>query len=188
MRALKILPFIALGFGLFSLGIASILLLSPKPEIYGDTTIDSSMDCVEPAAVNFTAPAIKLTDLGRNEVEIADSLGQIVLLNTWATWCPPCRAEMPDLQAFYEKYERRGFTLVGVNIGETQEQVLDFALDYQLTFPLWLDSDEESMRALNTISLPYSVVIDRDGIVRFAWSGATCTDALEKTVAPMILQ
>jgi hypothetical protein len=144
MRALKILPFIALGFGLFSLGIATILLLSPKPEIYGDTTIDSSMDCVEPAAVNFTAPAIKLTDLGRNEVEIADSLGQIVLLNTWA--------------------------------------------NYQLTFPLWLDPDEGSLRALNTISLPYSVVIDRDGIVRFAWSGATCTDALEKTVAPMILQ
>jgi hypothetical protein len=70
MRALKILPFIALGFGLFSLGIASILLLSPKPEIYGDTTIDSSMDCVEPAAVNFTAPAIKQRIFGGTKLKL----------------------------------------------------------------------------------------------------------------------
>jgi cytochrome c biogenesis protein CcmG/thiol:disulfide interchange protein DsbE len=188
MRSLKILPFIILAFGFFSLGIASLLLLSPNLQTNGQHTSDASMDCVEPAKVNSAAPAIKLTDLGKDEVEIADFLGEVVLLNTWATWCPPCQAEMPDLQAFYEKYKEQGFTLIGVNIGESNEQVLSFALENQLTFPLWLDPNEQSLRALNTISLPYSIVIDRDGIVRFAWSGATCIDALEKSVAPMILQ
>jgi peroxiredoxin len=188
MRSLKILPFIVLALGLFSLGIALLLLLSPNPQHDGQSVSDSSMDCVTPAAVSFDAPAISLRDLGNSEVELADLLGEIVLLNTWATWCPPCLAEMPDLQAFYEKYKGQGFTLVGVNIGESQEQVLNFALENQLTFPLWLDPDEESLRALNTISLPYSVVIDRDGIIRFAWSGATCITALEKSIAPIILQ
>ena len=188
MRSFKILPFIILAFGFFSLGIASLLVLSPNLQTNGQNPSNVSMDCVEPAEVNSAAPAIKLTDLGKNEVEIADFLGEVVLLNTWATWCPPCRAEMPDLQAFYEKYGGQGFTLIGVNIGESNEQVLAFAVENQLTFPLWLDPDEQSLQALNTISLPYSIVIDRDGIVRYAWSGATCLDALEQSVAPMILQ
>jgi peroxiredoxin len=95
---------------------------------------------------------------------------------------------MPDLQTFYDNYQDQGFTLIGVNIGESQEQVLGYALENELTFPLWLDPDEASLRTLNTISLPYSIVIDREGTVRYAWSGATCISALENTISPLIVQ
>jgi peroxiredoxin len=188
MRLKRSIPLGFLSIGLFSLGIASFLLLSSQRQTNEQTSNEFSIECIEPAEVHFAAPAITLTDLGENEVEVGDYLGEIVLLNTWATWCPPCLAEMPDLQAFYEKYKHRGFSLIGVNIGESQAEVLNFAIENELTFPLWLDPDEQSLRALNTISLPYSVVIDRDGTVRYAWSGATCLDALEHIVAPLILQ
>lgn len=187
-RTRRFIPFIILAGGFFSLGIASLILLSPKDDLEIVSSSSSSQSCIEPAAVKYTAPQIRLKDLGTNDVSLQDYIGDVILLNTWATWCPPCRAEMPDLQSFFEKYQERDFTLVGVNIGETPAQVMDFALDQQLTFPLWLDPQEVSLQALNTISLPYSVVIDRVGVVRFAWSGATCLSALEKVVAPLILQ
>jgi peroxiredoxin len=138
--------------------------------------------------VDYPSPEIKLTNLADTNVSLEDYAGNIIMLNTWATWCPPCRAEMPDLQAFFERYKDKGFSLIGINIGETREQVLNFGIEYELSFPLWLDPDEKSLRALNTISLPYSIVMDRTGVVRYAWSGATCEEALERVVAPLILQ
>jgi peroxiredoxin len=170
------------------LGVASL--------VYGSSFIETeepeleavSSTCIEPAQVEFPAPEIELTNLSGNEVHVDDYSGDVVMLNTWATWCPPCLAEMPDLQAFFETYKDHAFTLIGINIGETREQVLNFGIEQDLSFPLWLDPKEESLRALNTILLPYSVVIDRNGVVRFAWSGATCVEALERVVAPLILQ
>lgn len=187
-RTKRLIPFIVLSLGIFSLGIASLILLSPGSHQEGGSSADPDQACIEPAVVQYSAPKIQLKDLGTNVVSLQDYRGDVVLLNTWATWCPPCRAEMPDLQAFYDKYQQRDFTLVGVNIGETPEQVVDFAVAQQLSFPLWLDPHEDSLRALNTISLPSSVVIDRTGMVRFAWSGATCLSTLERVVAPLILQ
>jgi peroxiredoxin len=177
-----------LTLGLISLGVASLLLFFDRPGVENQGTLAPKPNCVQPMLVDFPAPSISLVDLSMSEVELEDYLGNVVLVNTWATWCPPCIAEMPDLQAYYEEYQDEGFTLVGVNIGETHDEVIEFALKNQLTFPLWLDPDEESLHALNTISLPYSVVIDRGGTVRYAWSGATCISALEQSVTPLIAQ
>jgi peroxiredoxin len=184
----RTLASLLLALGLISLGVASLLQFSGKPGVEIQDTLAPKSDCVQPVSVDFPAPSISLVDLSMSEVELQDYKGNVVLVNTWATWCPPCIAEMPDLQAFYEEHQDKGFTLVGVNIGETRDQVLEFALKNQLTFPLWLDPEEESLRALNSISLPYSVVIDRAGTIRYAWSGATCINALEQSVTPLIAQ
>lgn len=188
LRSRKILPSMILAIGLFSLGTASLLLLAPISTPNGENVSEPKPDCIEPVSVNYPAPQIKLTDLGMSDVHVVDYLGDVVLLNTWATWCPPCRAEMPDLQTYYEKYQEQGFALIGVNIGDSQEQVLGYAIENELTFPLWLDPNETSLRAFNTISLPHSIVIDREGTVLYAWSGATCISALENKVSPLIVQ
>lgn len=188
MRLRKAAPYLILACGLMLLGIASLLLIIQDREPKGESAVEPGSDCVQPSRVDFPAPPLRLTDLSLSEVHLADTRGDIVLLNTWATWCPPCRAEMPDLQAYFEKYQEQGFTLIGVNIGETREQVIQFGLEYHLTFPLWLDPGEQSLRALQSISLPYSVVIDRGGEVRYAWSGATCISALEAVVTPLLMQ
>ena len=95
---------------------------------------------------------------------------------------------MPDLEAFFRIHAEEGFVLLGVNVGEKKEAVVQFVDTFQLTFPIWLDPDESTLRSLNSFSLPYSIVIDREGIVRYAWSGATCLSALESTISPMVRQ
>jgi len=92
---------------------------------------------------------------------------------------------MPDLQQYFERHQKDGFTILAVNIGESAEQVAQFKTQAGLTFPVWLDPGEETLRALNTISLPYSVVIDRAGEVKYAWSGATCLSTLEAEITPL---
>jgi len=188
LRSRKVIPYLILASGLFLLGIATLVFITQNR--FAKTTQGNQPDpgCVQPAQVEFPAPSISLTDLSLSKVQLDDYRGNIVLLNTWATWCPPCIEEMPALLSYFENYRDKGFTLIGVNIGETRAQVLEFGLENQLTFPLWLDPTELSLRALNSISLPYSIVIDRTGIVRYAWSGATCLDALEKTITPLLVQ
>lgn len=188
MRSRKFVPALFLAFGMIMLGIASVILLRQNQSGFTEQVVDADSSCVQPASVEFPAPPISLIDLSLSEVHLADYLGKIVLLNTWATWCPPCLAEMPDLQAYYDKYQDAGFSLIGVNIGESRDQVLEFGLENQLTFPLWLDPSELSLLAFNTLSLPYSVVVDRGGTVRYAWSGATCLSALEAVVTPLLVQ
>jgi peroxiredoxin len=188
MRSKKVFPYLLLAIGLILISIATLVLILQRQAAIRTLPMESGIGCVQPAPVDFPAPSISLTDLSLSDVHLDDYLGDVVLLNTWATWCPPCLAEMPDLQAYYDKYREQGFTLIGVNIGETRGQVLEFGLEQQLSFPLWLDPDEVSMRVLDSMSLPYSVLIDRDGTVRYAWSGATCLDALESVVTPLLVQ
>lgn len=188
MRSRNFIPSLFLALGMIMLGIAALILIRQNQAAHAEQIVDPEIDCVQPAPVDYAAPPISLIDLSMSTVHLDDYLGDIVLLNTWATWCPPCLAEMPDLQAYYEKYQGAGFSLIGVNIGETRDRVLEFGLENRLTFPLWLDPSELSLRALNTTSLPYSVVIDRGGNVRYAWSGATCLSALEAIVTPLLVQ
>lgn len=139
-----------------------------------------------PAEADFPAPELNLAALDGEAVSLADYKGEVVLVNLWATWCPPCREEMPALLAFYEKYKSSGFTLIAIDQGETARQVLPFVNEYGLTFPIWLDHDSSASRAFNTMSLPSSYVIDRDGIVRLMWIGGITKRNLEKYVPGII--
>lgn len=150
--------------------------------------IEKPPDCVEPMKVDYPAPTIQLTGIAGSTVSLNDHLGEVILLNTWATWCPPCRREMPDQEAFFHTHAEEGFVLLGVNVGEEMVILAQFVNTFQLTFPIWLDPDESALQSLNSFSLPYSIVIDREGIVRYAWSGATCSNVLESTISPMLRQ
>ncbi len=141
---------------------------------------------VIPAEVNYPAPELALESVaGRNE-SLTDYRGQVVLVNNWATWCPPCKAEMPTLAAYYRDHADEGFMIVAVEAGEPLDQVKAFVDEYQLPFSVWLDPDGKSTRAFRNNSLPNSYVIDRTGTVRLMWTGEITKEMLEKYVTPLL--
>ena len=174
-----------LGVGLLVIGIALFFLLTQNKAASSaqSPTTDRS---VTPMEVNFPAPELTLENLQGEPQSLADYRGRVVLVNNWATWCPPCKAEMPSLQQFHETHSGKGFTVIAVEAGDGFEEVLAFAQSYGLTFPVWLDPAQESLAVIRNGSLPNSYVIDRSGTVRLAWTGEISLAMLEKHVTPII--
>ncbi len=140
-----------------------------------------------PVKVDFSAPALTLIDTQGTPASLADYRGQVVLVNLWATWCPPCKEEMPALETFYNKHKQDGFAIVAINDGDPEADVLQFIKDYGLTFPVWLDPTYiATEQAFKTLNLPSSFVIDRNGKVVLSWVGGINLKMLEKHVAPVI--
>ncbi len=123
------------------------------------------------AHVNFQAPDFSLTTLDGKPVSLSDLRGKVVLINFWATWCPPCRAEMQDLQVAYQEHSD-GFVVLGINNAEGDESVRRFVDEFHLTFPILLDRDGAVARKYQMQALPTSFFIDRAGIVHAANVGA----------------
>jgi peroxiredoxin len=110
------------------------------------------------------APDFTLPTLDGGRLRLADLRGKVVLLNFWATWCPPCRAEMPAMERIYRELAPRGFTIVAVNYQEKAEVVRPFVEELNLTFPIVLDeSGEVTDRHYPLIGLPTTFVLDREG-------------------------
>lgn len=177
----KAIPFILFGFGL-------ILIATSVYFILRDRTPQTDLSTV-PAKVKFPAPELTLTDSQGVSRSLADYRGQVVLVNLWATWCPPCKEEMPTLQAFYDKYRESGFIIVAINDGDPKADVLQFVEDYELTFPVWLDPTYiATEQAFNTLNLPTSFVIDRSGTIQLTWVGGIDAETLETYVTPLITE
>jgi len=140
-----------------------------------------------PARADYAAPNLALTDLDGRPVSLQDYRGQVVLVNLWATWCPPCKEEMPALETFYRKHKDNGFTIVAINDGEPIGDVLQFVEEYGLSFPVWLDPTYTATeKAFKTINLPSSYVINREGQVVLRWVGGVNYRNLDKYVTPII--
>ena len=143
---------------------------------------------VAPVAVNYPAPELALENLSGNTNSLADYHGQVVLVNNWAIWCPPCKAEMPTLESYYEEHAGNGLMIIGIEAGESKSAVTQFAKDYGLKFQLWLDPDNASLSVFRNENLPNSYVIDRGGTIRYAWTGEISRSMLEKYVTPLLSQ
>ncbi len=133
--------------------------------------------------------AFSLPDLEGKTHSIDDWKGKVVLINFWATWCPPCRKEIPEFDALRQRYVKEGFEIVGLAFDE-QEQVKQFVQDMGLHYPQLIAnlSDSELMRLYGNQhgALPYSVLIDREGVIRFVHSGALGGDQLERELLKLI--
>jgi cytochrome c biogenesis protein CcmG, thiol:disulfide interchange protein DsbE len=173
-----LLPPLLVGVGLLILGLAAFIIL-PKP---GSTTGNKDEIFAVPIAVEFSAPSLSLIDLQGNQVGLEDYRGQVILVNNWATWCPPCKAEMPTFEAFYQEHKEKGFTIVAIEAGQSQAEVVNFVNSYKLSFPVWLDAHNKALDAFRNQRLPNSYLIDRDGTVRLAWTGAISRQMLDKYV------
>ncbi|MFC4076563.1 thiol-disulfide oxidoreductase ResA [Salinithrix halophila] len=115
--------------------------------------------------VGEQAPDFALKTLEGEELKLSDLRGKTVLVNFWATWCKPCRKEMPAIQNVSDKYKEKGFQVVGVNIAETKVSVSGFARQLELDFPILLDSDRRVTKLYRVGPIPFSVFIDKNGKV-----------------------
>jgi|SRR5690554_2158352 len=127
-------------------------------------------------AANFalaedSAPDFTLKSNQGENLRLAEQRGQVVMLNFWATWCAPCRKEMPLLDELYQRYNAAGFELFGVNVEPDSEPADKMAKDMNLTFPILYDTDSKVSRLYNVDAMPTTVLIDRDGKVRYVNRG-----------------
>lgn len=113
------------------------------------------------------APDFTLPNLSGNKVSLSDYRGKVVLLNFWATWCPPCRLEMPTMEKAYRRFKNRGFEVVAVSVDVGPQSVVrDFLQEFGLSFQVLLDPQMEALHVFDSFSLPTSIVIDRRGVIR----------------------
>jgi thiol-disulfide isomerase/thioredoxin len=173
-----------IGVGLVTLGLLSFVYLGSSNS---QAAAESDFSTI-PVEVNYTAPDLQLRDVNGSAVSLDMYHGKVVLVNLWATWCPPCKAEMPTLQSFYEEYKDTGFVVIAIDNGETLDLVKPFVGEYGLTFPVWLDEGYVTEKIFGTINLPSSWVIDRAGKVRLSWVGEISSRVLEKYVPSIILE
>lgn len=134
-------------------------------------------------AADFTLPGLS------GEVSLADFRGRYVLVNFWASWCPPCKAEMPDLYAYHRQYRDQGFTLLGVNVGEDSATVQAFLAANGFDFPVALDLTGAVYNRYGGDGLPSSFLIGPDGTLVKAWRpGAISRAMLDRDVTPLLFQ
>ncbi|NIQ03853.1 MAG: redoxin domain-containing protein [Nitrospinaceae bacterium] len=141
---------------------------------------------IEKSEVGFKAPGFTVRNLKGNRVRLADYQGQVVILNFWATWCGPCRVEMPGLENLYRRFRARGVTVLAVSLDRgNSDKVQKFADGYQLSFPVLVDPNGQAESRYRTLTIPTTYVIDKRGMVVAVvdgaknWESQETFDALE---------
>jgi peroxiredoxin len=137
----------------------------------------------------FLAPNFTLNTPDGDAVNLSKLRGQAVLVNLWATWCPPCRAEMPAIQKLYNEYKDQGFVVLAVNMTYQDDPfaVVPFVKEHQLTFPILIEETGEMAQKYELRSLPSSFFIDRDGFIQEVVIGGPMSEALLRTRIESIL-
>jgi thiol-disulfide isomerase/thioredoxin len=171
------------GLGLILVAVAAFFLLTKSNPSGAGSAQDNS---ITPAKVNYPAPELSLENIKGKLESLADFRDKVVLVNNWATWCPPCKAEMPTLVAFYNDHAKDGLMIIAIEAGEPKEEVQKFVDQFQMPFAVWLDPDGKSLKAFKNGNLPSSYVIDRNGTIRLMWTGEINREALEKYVTPLL--
>lgn len=123
--------------------------------------------------VGAPAPAYRTVSLAGDSVSLAAQRGKVVLFNIWATWCHPCRTEIPELQAIHARYQARGLELVGVSVDAegSDDAIRAFTKDFRMTYPVWRDPDERVSTQFLVIGVPATFLIDRAGVLRWRKTG-----------------
>ncbi len=134
------------------------------------------------------ASIVTLTIINEGDITIDNLKGKVVVLNFWATWCPPCKKEMPLLEATYNKYKEKGLIVLGVNYNEDSETITKFVKEMGITFPIALDRDFKVTKAYGVLALPTTFFIDRNGIIRDRFRGEITEEVLSSKVLPLLTE
>jgi peroxiredoxin len=122
-------------------------------------------------APGVQAPGFQLQSSANTNLSLSDLKGQVVLINFWASWCGPCRQEMPVLEQLYRKYKSAGFTLLGVNVEPKAADAEGFLKSTPVSFPILFDPDSKVSRLYEVSGMPSTVILDRSGKVRYVHHG-----------------
>ena len=123
------------------------------------------------APVSGPAPAFALGAMGGSTVDLAQYKGQVVMINFWATWCGPCRQEMPILEQLHKKYKPMGFTMIGVNVEPDSKGAVDWLKATPVTFPILFDTESKVSKLYSVSGMPSTVIVDRKGNLRWLHRG-----------------
>ena len=155
----------------------SLLIISIVATIVGCGTASQT-------APGQSSAASEIEDFAAEKLD--EYLGQVVVLNFWATWCLPCRSEMPALEAVYQKYRESGVVVLGVNVSDTSDEIVTFAQENGLTFPLLRDPQQRAARSLNIRMLPTTLILDQYGQVQHRTLGATTESLLREQIEALL--
>jgi peroxiredoxin len=180
------LPMVIFGSGLIIFSIFMLFVFSNQTGKTDTSSIQQRGSYVVPISVAYPAPDLTLENVNGRLESLKDYGGQVVLVNNWATWCPPCKAEMPTLVGFFNDHSGEGLEVIAIEAGEPKDYVLQFVEEFSLPFSVWLDPNSMALDAFNNPNLPSSYVIDRKGIIRYTWTGEINREMLEKYVTPLL--
>ncbi len=151
-----------LGFGLLSKGEATIAVGEPVPD--------------------RELPALG----GGGQGSIADYRGRWVLVNLWASWCDPCRAEAPELERFWRRFRGQGVTVLGIDVQDNSEDALAFVREHRLTYPQLRSVGDERGDAFGSTGVPENFLVDPRGRLALIWRGPVDERFLEERIVPMV--
>lgn len=126
---------------------------------------------INASEISGPAPDFTLKNRAGENIKLSELRGQVVMLNFWASWCGPCRQEMPILEKIFQKYEPLGFTLLGVNVEENSKDALHYLKSVDVSFPILFDNKNITSKLYDVIAMPSTIMIDRDGNMRYLHQG-----------------
>ena len=160
----------------------AVILLAGLVWIFAsaDKTNSATAGRIPAPQKGFLAPEFKLETSDGQSIALTDYRGKAVLVNIWATWCPPCRAEMPTIEKVYQEYQDQGLVVLGIDstIQDDPTAIVPFVKQYGITFPILLDINGEASNLYELRSLPTSFFIGRDGIIDEVVIGGPMSEAL----------
>ena len=135
------------------------------------------------------APQFELKDINGRTVRLSNYQGKVVLINFWATWCPPCRAEMPDLVRLQREHGKKGLQIIGITYPpENKDRVRRFARSLKVNYPIVLGTRQIKARFSSDETLPLTIVIDRDGKVSDIISGILLREEFDEKIKPLLMK
>lgn len=162
---------------LASTGLVLVLVIAGALLMQGNSS--SVTPSESPSATREIAPSFALALLDGQSFQLSDYKGKPVLINFFASWCLPCREEMPILVKASQEYAARGVVFLGIAIDDTEEKMKQFIVRYNVTFPVGLDKTADLQKAFGLYGIPTTYFIDKQGVVNYFHSG-TVTEALLK--------
>jgi len=126
---------------------------------------------VSAETVQSAAPDFTLKSASGENLKLSEYRGDVVLINFWASWCGPCRQEMPVLSALHDKYKPLGFTVLGVNVEEDSSKARRLLQDIPVSFPVLFDNESVVSKQYDVVAMPSTVLVDRDGNMRYLHKG-----------------
>lgn len=163
----RYLPFVLAGAGIIAL-VAAIAMLLPG---------EDNSDPVGNEVISM---------LDGTTVDLADYRGRTIVLNFWASWCPPCIREMPLLQAYYNEHKEEGLIFIAINSGESSQTAYKYIADMGYRFPVGLDESYVLSDKLGIVALPMTIVINPEGQVHYQHRGEIFSEVLEAQVTPLL--